>query len=106
MITGRNEDMPGKPLVYVTSKTFMDYFGLNSPDELPKLREVFDETSVNPTSVNEDGQALYKQEDISEDQEDGSKNFIVTEDGQLLEAEISEEEQGEKLDSNPQEETS
>lgn len=95
IITGRNEDMPGKPLVYVTSKTFMDYFGLNSPDELPKLREVFEETSVDPTSVTEDGQALYKQEDISEDQEEGSKNFIVTEDGQLLEAEVSEEEKGE-----------
>lgn len=106
MITGRNEDMPGKPLVYVTSKTFMDYFGLNSPDELPKLREVFDETSVNPTSVTEDGQALYKQEDISEDQEDGSKNFIVTEDGQLLEAEISEEEEGESADNNPDAENS
>ncbi len=106
MITGRNEDMPGKPLVYVTSKTFMDYFGLNSPDELPKLREVFDETSVNPTSVTEDGQALYKQEDISEDQEDGSKNFIVTEDGKLLEAEISEDEQVENSDNNEDAENS
>ncbi|MGZ5245561.1 MAG: SMC-Scp complex subunit ScpB [Flavitalea sp.] len=96
MITGRNEDMPGKPLVYVTSKTFMDYFGLNSPDELPKLREIFDETSVDPTSVTEDGQALYKQEDISEDQQDESKNFIVTEDGELLEAEINEGEESQE----------
>src|SRR5688500_6220979 len=31
IITGRNEDLPGKPLIYATSKTFMDYFGLNSP---------------------------------------------------------------------------
>ena len=27
VITGRNENMPGKPLVYATSKNFMDYFG-------------------------------------------------------------------------------
>src|SRR6185369_13926245 len=26
VITGRNEDLPGKPLVYATSKNFMDYF--------------------------------------------------------------------------------
>jgi segregation and condensation protein B len=44
VITGRNEDMPGKPLVYNTSKTFMDYFGINSAADLPKLKEVFAET--------------------------------------------------------------
>ena len=40
IITGRNEDMPGKPLVYATSKSFMDYFGINSAEDLPKLKEV------------------------------------------------------------------
>jgi segregation and condensation protein B len=44
VISGRNEDMPGKPLVYNTSKTFMDYFGINSANDLPKLKEVFAET--------------------------------------------------------------
>src|ERR1043165_356074 len=38
IISGRNEDMPGKPLVYSTSKTFMDYFGINSAADLPKLK--------------------------------------------------------------------
>jgi len=37
-ITGRS-DSPGKPLLYSTSGGFMDYFGINSVDELPKLRE-------------------------------------------------------------------
>src|SRR6476660_4887853 len=49
IITGRNEELPGKPLVYATSKNFMDYFGLNSPEDLPKLKEVFEEAMVNPT---------------------------------------------------------
>lgn len=40
IITGRNEEMPGKPLVYATSKSFMDYFGINSAEDLPKLKEV------------------------------------------------------------------
>src|SRR6185437_2543125 len=39
VITGRNENMPGKPLVYGTSKNFMDYFGLNTTEDLPKLKE-------------------------------------------------------------------
>ena len=51
VISGRNDHMPGKPLVYSTSKTFMDYFGINSSDDLPKLREVFAESLAEPTAV-------------------------------------------------------
>lgn len=52
LISGRNEHMPGKPLVYATSKNFMDYFGLNSTDDLPKIREVLAEQMTEPTIVN------------------------------------------------------
>jgi len=52
IISGRNEHMPGKPLVYGTSKNFMDYFGLNSTDDLPKIREVLAEQLVEPTIIN------------------------------------------------------
>src|SRR5580692_6985467 len=51
IISGRNEEMPGKPLVYSTSKTFMDYFGINSPADLPKLKEIFAETLIEPTVI-------------------------------------------------------
>jgi segregation and condensation protein B len=54
IIAGRNEDMPGKPLIYSTSRTFMDYFGINSPTDLPKLKEIFAETLVLPTIVQPD----------------------------------------------------
>ncbi len=37
-IAGR-ADTPGKPLLYATSAGFMDYFGINSVDDLPKLKE-------------------------------------------------------------------
>jgi segregation and condensation protein B len=57
VITGRNENQPGHPLVYATSKNFMDYFGLNTTDDLPKLKEVFDENYVGPTGVSEAGEA-------------------------------------------------
>ena len=43
VIIGRNEEMPGKPLIYSTSKTFMDYFGINQTADLPRLREVLGE---------------------------------------------------------------
>lgn len=51
LISGRNENMPGKPLVYATSRNFMDYFGINSPADLPKIREVLAEQLVEGTII-------------------------------------------------------
>src|SRR5580704_8249198 len=48
IISGRNDHMPGKPLVYSTSRTFMDYFGLNSPGELPSINEVLMDQPIEP----------------------------------------------------------
>lgn len=55
VITGRNEDMIGKPLIYATSKNFMDYLGINSPAQLPQLKDITDIEIVMPTSA-EDAQ--------------------------------------------------
>ena len=52
VISGRNEKMPGHPLVYATSKNFMDYFGINSPEDLPKIKEVLADQLVQPTIIN------------------------------------------------------
>lgn len=41
-IAGR-ADGPGKPLLYKTSHKFMDYFGLKSSEDLPKLKELISE---------------------------------------------------------------
>jgi segregation and condensation protein B len=62
VIIGRNEKLPGHPLVYATSKTFMDYFGINSAEDLPKLKEVFDESIIQPTIVNEEAAAKAEAE--------------------------------------------
>lgn len=51
IITGRNEELPGKPLVYTTSRSFMDYFGINSSDELPKIKEVFPDQGIDGTII-------------------------------------------------------
>jgi len=52
IISGRNEQMVGKPLIYATSRHFMDYFGINTAEELPKISEVLADQIVLPTLVN------------------------------------------------------
>jgi segregation and condensation protein B len=59
VISGRKEDAVGKPLLYSTSKNFMDYFGINSADDLPKIKEVLNQEIVEATLVE-------KEEDNSE----------------------------------------
>jgi segregation and condensation protein B len=80
IITGRNEDMPGKPLVYATSRLFMDYFGINSASDLPKLKEVFGENFVEPTTISHITPV-----------EESEPVFIVSEEGELVENEENEE---------------
>ena len=41
-ISGRSEEV-GRPLLYKTSERFLEYFGLNSIKDLPKLRELLPE---------------------------------------------------------------
>jgi segregation and condensation protein B len=74
--------MPGKPLIYATSKSFMDYFGINSPEDLPKLREVFAEAFVEPTIIAHD---IIPDEPIIEDPIVEKPVLVVSEDGELRE---------------------
>ena len=37
-------DKPGKPILYGVSQYFLDYFGLNSIEEMPKLKEILPQT--------------------------------------------------------------
>ncbi|WP_235903466.1 SMC-Scp complex subunit ScpB [Taibaiella lutea] len=53
VIAGRNEDAVGKPLIYATTKNFMDYLGVNSTNDLPKLNEVANSEIVFPTKGEE-----------------------------------------------------
>lgn len=39
-VAGRMEDAPGKPILYHVTQTFLDYFGINSTLELPKLKDI------------------------------------------------------------------
>jgi len=66
VISGRNEKLPGHPLLYTTSKSFMDYFGINSPEDLPKIKEVLADQIVLPTHVSD---ALQQSDTIPESTE-------------------------------------
>jgi segregation and condensation protein B len=73
IIMGRNEDMPGKPLIYATSKTFMDYFGINHTADLPRLREVLGDSLEEPSLLNYTPSIVI------------TPALVVSEEGELLE---------------------
>jgi len=79
IISGRNEKAPGQPLLYSTSSNFMDYFGINSSDELPRIKEVLADQLVEPTVI-KDGQS----EEPTGDQQDEITALAVTEGGELI----------------------
>jgi segregation and condensation protein B len=87
VISGRNENMAGKPLIYTTSKTFMDYFGINTAEDLPKLKEVFIESLAEPTLMQYTpgaAEAEAAPPDREALTEDGEPIFSVSEEGELL----------------------
>ncbi len=43
-----HKDVPGKPALYGTTKTFLDYFNLKSLNELPTLAEIRDLDQYHP----------------------------------------------------------
>ncbi len=82
IISGRNETMVGKPLIYSTSRHFMDYFGINSSEELPKISEVLAEQIVTPTLVNaEHFETDATVDNITADQANGSETLREVEGG-------------------------
>jgi len=85
IISGRNEDAVGKPLIYATSKSFMDYFGINSASDLPKINEVLMEELVKATVINP-----------AESEEQIIDEIIIEETTvEILEAPLSDETEGE-----------
>ncbi|MEN9549191.1 MAG: hypothetical protein RIR12_1782 [Bacteroidota bacterium] len=83
IITGRNEKMPGQPLVYGTSKVFMDYFGINNAEDLPKIKEVLADQIIEPTNVKEAMEAAAAEgENVLV--ANAPENLVVTETGELV----------------------
>ncbi|HKO81245.1 MAG TPA: SMC-Scp complex subunit ScpB [Chitinophagaceae bacterium] len=107
IISGRNEKMPGHPLVYSTSRNFMDYFGINSADDLPKIKEVLADQLVEPTVIKDtiadagedetntqeaDDETSASAEESKTEGTDDDVLLSVTEDGELVDKTQDEEE--------------
>ncbi len=103
IISGRNEDLPGKPLIYSTSKSFMDYFGINSADDLPKIKEVLAEQPVIQGTLIDDAvnnrakaeeeitRAKETETPVEQDAASGktATTMIVADNGELIEQPIA-----------------
>ena len=98
IIAGRREESVGHPLIYATSKSFMDYFGINSAEELPKISEVMMEQLVEATMMNAGVPVELDEEAIPAETTDEPTSetpaaedlssesiIIVTEEGELVE---------------------
>jgi segregation and condensation protein B len=66
----------------------MDYFGINSPEDLPKIKEVISTDIIDPTAVQSDTLHVAGEE---EQLLNSNETLVVTEDGELLEQPIAEE---------------
>lgn len=75
-ISGRSSG-PGKPILYETSQSFMDHFGLKNQKDLPQLKDIQSlENSINPEDSNvgeiesistEEALEIERKEDDSEE---------------------------------------
>ena len=65
MIKGR-ADGPGRPLLYSTTKRFLDHFGLNRLSDMPKLKEVSELIDSDP-SLGEQI-AVFESEELKENE--------------------------------------
>lgn len=83
IISGRNDTLPGKPLIYVTSKNFMDYFGINSPADLPKIKEVLADQIVEGTLIRAEDFTSNTEIPVEENPEAASL-LTVNGDGELV----------------------
>ena len=63
-IKGRDTG-PGRPLLYQTTNTFLEYFGLNRLSDMPKLKEITELMEADPTL----GEQIAVFEDENVDQE-------------------------------------
>jgi len=72
-------DVPGKPALFGTTRSFLDYFNLKSLDELPPLAEIreiedFDpQLTLAPVALSPDG------EEATEDASDGATETVAEE---------------------------
>ncbi len=99
-----HRDVPGKPALYGTTKSFLDYFNLKKLDELPTLAEIRDLGNLEPeldleavaqsddSSESDDQSATFNSDD-NDSQEDADSGVEATEQDSEQETDDKPEEQ-------------
>ncbi len=90
VISGRKEEAVGKPLIYSTSKSFMDYFGINSADDLPKIKEILDQEIIEATRIEKEEDKEVAEEEIKTDAANAEIAGDEISDADIVEVEIEE----------------
>jgi segregation and condensation protein B len=75
-------DAPGKPLVYMTSKSFMDYFGIDSVKNLPQLKDLHvEQNTIGQPADSTETEETFIPETIVESETVIVEEIIAMEDG-------------------------
>ena len=82
-----HRDVPGRPAMYASTKQFLDYFNLNSLEELPPLSEIRDLEELDPELSLED-EALESRVLEYPSVEDLEDDFIVADEEEEMAAAI------------------
>lgn len=101
-ITGRSETA-GRPLLYGTTQYFMDYFGINNLEELPKLKE-FEQKDISIGSPSDIMESVSEEEAYSQVKFDNERredaqtdNYETNEQDYSEEQPSAEEDNGEDI---------
>ena len=73
-IKGRDNG-PGRPLLYQTTNTFLEYFGINRLSDLPKLKEITELMDSDPNLGEQI--AVFENESVENDSKDEQSPEIV-----------------------------
>lgn len=97
-----HRDIPGKPELLGTTKTFLDYFGLKGLDDLPTLAEIRDLDNIEPElDLNDPEHPQAANDDQQEDpKDDDSPTEIDAEDEQHDGRQAQSDEQPDGLEEN------
>ncbi len=75
-----HRDVPGKPALYSTTKTFLDYFNLKSLEDLPPLSELKDIDAINEQLVLGETSEANSEEAANSEVKDLESKDMVSED--------------------------
>ena len=74
-----HRDVPGRPALYATTKQFLDYFSMNSLDQLPALNEIKDIEDINPELALEVAQQMVEKAEAKQNEQGAPLSAVAPE---------------------------